>query len=247
MSDAITLYCPSCGGKTHFSAEDNLFVCEYCGNRHAFKLHPLSTDTSEVAREDKQAPPVEPKKLLWPRPKEVTVEKLGTRLYISRRWYSLKYIPLAFFCVFWNGFLCCWYGIGLSQGIPISARAMILIFPLLHDAVGIGLTYTTLAGFLNRTILSVDQSSLTIRHHPLPWMGEVSVPLTDIDQLYCEEKRSTGENSSTTYNLNAVLKSGRKITLISKLDAPDIAFFIEQQVENWLQIPDQRVAGEHQL
>jgi hypothetical protein len=117
----------------------------------------------------------------------------------------------------------------------------VLVFPIAHLVVGVGLTYTTLAGFLNRTTLDLDGKTLRVHHRPLPWLGEISMPINNLEQLYCKEER--GE-SSNTYHLNAILKDGRKIDLLSNLDSPDIAFFIEGQIETWLHIPDRPVHGE---
>jgi hypothetical protein len=151
---------------------------------------------------------------------------------------------LAFFCIAWDSFLCFWYGVAFAGGIPWPVRLLVFVFPIAHLAIGVGLTYSTLAGFLNRTIMEVDKKTFKVHHKPLPWLGEVNVPTRDLKQLYCKEKRGSGENSNTTYLLSAVLKNGRKIDVLSNLDSPDIAFFVERKVEAWLRIPDQSVQGE---
>jgi hypothetical protein len=240
MSDYFTLECPSCGGKTTFMDDTDRFVCNYCGNTHAMRIPTRSNlrqDYTKLAsRKDYRS--------LSPIPKEITVEKIGNGLRITRRWFSLKYIPLAFFCIAWDSFLCFWYGFALAPGLPGLARLLVVVFPIAHLAIGAGLTYTTLAGFLNRTILEMDNKTFKVHHKPLPWLGEVNVPIKDLKQLYCKEDRGSGDDSSSTYNLNAVLNNGRKIELLSNLDSPDIALFVERQVETWLRIPDQPVQGE---
>ncbi len=37
MKDFITLTCPSCGGKLHFTHDIDHFTCEYCGSEHIVK------------------------------------------------------------------------------------------------------------------------------------------------------------------------------------------------------------------
>jgi hypothetical protein len=118
-----------------------------------------------------------------------------------------------------------------------------IIFPIAHLAVGVGLTYYTLAGFLNYSQLVVDRDVFAVSHSPLPWLGSLRVPVTEVEQLYCKEKPGK-ENSGTTYQLSAVLKDGRKKDLLSNLDSPEIGFYIEHQIENWLSIPDRPVRGE---
>ena len=46
------------------------------------------------------------------------------------------------------------------------------------------------------------------------------------------------------YQLSVILKDGRKKDLLSNLDSPEIGFYMEHQIENWLDISDQPVRGE---
>ena len=171
MNDIITLECPSCGGRTVFSADTEILVCEYCGNRHTFRLpNPTSgytpaaklgtiNDPNSAASISRQG--IRP---LRPRPKEVTLQKQGDRLELSWRWFSWKYLPLAFFCVAWDSFLIFWYSMAFSTGSPW----IMIVFPIAHVAVGVGLTYYTLAGFLNRSQVILDRTSFSVTHGPLP-------------------------------------------------------------------------------
>jgi hypothetical protein len=113
-------------------------------------------------------------------------------------------------------------------------------------AVGVGLTYFTLAGFLNQTTIEVDTFRLSIRHGPLPWFGNCTLPAAEIGQLYCQERtrRQNNGGSSTTYSVSAVTKGGRQVKLVSTLEDQDQALFIEQQIEQYLGIEDRPVGGE---
>jgi hypothetical protein len=177
-----------------------------------------------------------------PRPREVTLEKQGQSLKLSWRWFSPKYIGLAIFAVVWDAFLCFWYSIAFSgNGMPW----IMIVFPLGHVAVGLGISYSVLAGFLNKTTLRIEKARFSVHHDPVPWLGEVNVPVSELEQLYCKEKHTSSKNgSSLSYQLCAVLKDGRKLDLVSGLDSPDVALFVEQQIEDWLQIEDRGVSGE---
>jgi hypothetical protein len=72
----------------------------------------------------------------------------------------------------------------------------------------------------------------------------VNQPVSNLEQIYCKQQRGSSDNSNITYKLSALLKDGRSVDLLSHLDDPDIAFFIEQQIETWLNIPDRHVHGE---
>jgi hypothetical protein len=84
-----------------------------------------------------------------------------------------------------------------------------------------------------------------VRHGPLPSPGNRRVFTSDLKQLYCTEKLHRHKNScSTTYELQAQLRDGQKLTLLSGLDQLDQALYVEQQVEQHLRIPDQRMPEE---
>ena len=230
-SDSITLVCPSCGGKTNFKHSTNRMVCQYCGNEHIFKLD--------------QPTPLKP--MEWfrsrpnqPQPGNVRVNRQDDSLELYWRWFSVKYIPLAFFCVAWDSFLVFWYGMAFGSHAPW----IFIVFPIAHLAVGVGLTYTTLAGLLNTTRVRIDEREFSVQHGPLLWPGEVHRPVQELSQLFCRRKPSRSSQGSANYELAAVLQDGRELSLLSNLDSPDIGLFMEQQIEGWLHIADEPVANE---
>jgi len=236
MEHMISLECTACGGKMQISADSEMVVCLYCGNQYMFKL---------PARTPRSTEPAVRRKPLAPRPAQVTVQKKGQSLEIRWRWFSVKYIPFAFFCVAWDAFLCFWYSIALGMFTKHAGPGLFfIIFPVAHLAVGVGMTYYTLAGFLNHSTLRVERNFFIVQHDPLIWWGEKKISINQLDQFYCQMKTRMDEHHTQAYKLCALLKDGRKIEMLPDLDSPDIALFIEQQLESWLKIPDQPVAGE---
>ncbi len=233
----LTLQCPSCGARSIFPPGGERFVCQYCGNEHIFNL-PSRADRAASAPGKAALPRP------WvPRPENVKFEKRSDSIRLVRRWFTPMVLSLAFFCLFWDGFLCFWYIAALSS--PKGPQIVMLLFPMLHLAVGVGLTYYVIAALLNRTTIKVDRQWFIVQHDPVPWPGEVKVPVRELEQLYCQEQTTQRKRSSSaSYTLSAVLKDGRKKTLLTGLDGPEVAAFIEQQVEGWLNIEDQRVVGE---
>ena len=233
------LACSSCGA--NFRKEDLNFdygiaTCRYC---HAVTKLRLASEPGSPARRER--PQV-------PQPKGVAVEDLGHSLRITRRWFSPVFVFLLFFCILWDSILVFWYTMAVGGDAPGPFRLFACIFPILHVAVGVGLTYFTIAGFLNRTVIEAADGMLTIRHGPVPWPGNHNIPTDDVDQLYCEEHISRTKNgTSTTYRLHAVLKDGRKLKLLDSLEQPDQALFVEQQLENHLRIPNREIAGEYNV
>ncbi|HLL81650.1 MAG TPA: hypothetical protein VK420_03325, partial [Longimicrobium sp.] len=164
----------------------------------------------------------------------------GGALRIERRWYAWTAIFLAFFCVFWFGFLAVWYLIAFSTG-----AWLLMLFPLLHVAVGLFLAYFTVAMFVNTTEVVVADGVLTVRHGPVPWLGNRQIATGSLEQLYCEEHVSRTRNGTTiTYSVRARGKDGRMVKLVSGLPERAQALYIEQEIERHLGIADRAVAGQ---
>ena len=177
-----------------------------------------------------------------PQPRSITIEDLGSGLRLTRSWFTLQALFLTVFCIVWDSFLVFWY----SKVLEPNAPWIMAVFPVMHVAIGIFLTYTTLALYLNRTVLEVNEGRLTVRHGPLPWPGNREVDVSELEQLYCEEKASQGRRGavSYTYNVCGLLKGGRRVTVLSSLPDRDQALFVEQIIEKYLGIEDGPVGGE---
>jgi hypothetical protein len=227
----MNLKCPHCGREVpagDINIQSAMAKCGACGAVFGF------ADKVPGA-----AQPAAKRQVAMPRGYELGND--GADLVITRRWLSPKYLFLLFFCVFWDGFLFFWYTTALTKGAPLMA----ILFPLGHVGVGVFLTYTTLAGFLNRTRINVNPAEIRVKHYPLPWPGNRVVQRIEIEQLFCEEKLSRGRNGvSYSYNLDAVLTGGRREKLVSGMEKPEDALFLEQKIEGYLGIADRPVAGE---
>jgi len=227
----MKILCPSC--RVPVAAEDialdtGLAKCRTCNNVFRFADDPALAAPAARAR-----PPAG-------RPRSVATWEDAGGLTVQYRWFSPKYLFMAFFCLFWNGFLVFWYAMALASGDVIG-----LVFPILHVAAGIFITYMTIAGFVNTTTLRIDPWRLRVSHHPLPWGRPVELEVGDVQQLFCDEKVSRGRNGpSYTYNLNALLRDGTRRKVISGLDAAELPLFLEQHAEEWMGIQDEPVRGE---
>lgn len=178
-----------------------------------------------------------------PRPDHLHETRDERGLVLTYRWFSVAHVVLALFCVFWVGFLAFWYSTALSRNAGLANP--MLWFPLLHVAVGLGLTYSALAGFVNRTDVVVGAGEITVRHGPLPWPGGKTVPSSEIVQLYREERASQTRNGrSVRYELNAMAGDGHKVRLLVRVPGPDVALYLEHVIERELGLADRRVPGE---
>jgi hypothetical protein len=184
-----------------------------------------------------------PAKLPFPKPDSLRVEDLGDQRRIIRRWFTWPVLMLVFFCVGWDSFLIFWYSMAFNAPFPFAW--IVVVFPIAHLAVGVGLTYFVLACLFDSTTVLVDGDRLSIRHRPVPWRGNRSLQAADIVQLYCDRSSHTGNNTKDPWGfcVNAILADERKLKLLSGL-ARDEALFLEQQLEEWLGIEPYPVSGE---
>jgi hypothetical protein len=207
----------------------NLAKCDACGNvfNCAAQLNALGDDGSSAR--DK-----------IPMPKGIRLFRRANGLRILRRWFSAKVFGLLFFCLFWDGFMVVWFSIAIKQRIwPMAA------FGSIHGLVGVGLTYFTLAGFLNTTTITVINGLLQIRHAPMPVPGNRQIKADSLRQLYTNRIVHHGKNgTSISYELRAQTNDGRDEKVLGNLDSENQSLFIEQEIEEFLGIKDRAVLGE---
>ena len=177
------------------------------------------------------------------------IEESNDELTIQFRWFKWMYIALVFFCVIWDGFLFFWYSIAFGSGMG-GAGSMMTLFPLIHVGVGIGLTYYTICGFVNKTVISVREGKLKIKSSPMPWPGaNKNISVDDIKQLYVKETVNRGKNGSTTYSYSLRYHStGKRDKLLVSgyiLNSAEDAMYLEKKIEQFLGIADMPVQGEY--
>ena len=165
-------------------------------------------------------------------------------------------MDLAYPRCFTQPFLINWY-----VHVPKSAGAMLTYFPLIHVAVGVGLTHYAIAGWMNRTRIYVGYLRITnpegggaqygkkaimVRHAPLPWLGNKQMPASDVKQLYTQEGTSYSRRGArkVNYEVRVVTQGGRNKKLVGGLTSREQAIFIEQEIEKYLNIVDTAVKGQ---
>ena len=232
----MQLHCKACG-KQILADDINIKLaiakCQAC--------HAVFNFADEVGGEAETKPEVA-------MPKRFQVDAWGPELTITHRWYSHAVWFLLFFCIFWDGFLVVWYSFGvgmIAKGEGDGMAWLMLLFPILHVAVGVGLTYLVICTFLNKTLIRVSSGELSVRHGPVPFPGNKTVLAADLKQLFCTQKVHRGKHGCRySYNVELLKRDGSKLKLVTSLEELDQALFIEQQIEKHLEIADERVPGE---
>ena len=233
----MKLFCPNCGRTI---AEDDVDLvtssakCSRCRTEFNF----LSRSRVRAAEQNAVQPQATE---LIPRPPRMRVERAAQYTTISWRWFKLTYIFLTFFCIAWDSFLIFWYSMAFSGHAPW----LMVVFPIAHVAVGVGLTYTCLCGFLNHTRVALARNELRITHGPLPWWPNRSIAAGQIKQLFCERRatENSRNGSQISYSLNVIFRNGSQQKLLS-MDSLGEAKFLERSIEDYYHIAQQPVAGE---
>ena len=252
----MKLHCPDCGSPV--SAEDMdlgkaLAKCQACDSRFSFAdsaghgAASLPPPMSAGGARDKAG--------LLPRPEGLRLEKAGHAGSASWRWFEWYHLFLVIFCIVWDGFLVFWYRMAFSfgpdgNGPPKPFSLIMVLFPIGHVAVGIGLTYSVLAGLLNRTTVEASRRELVVRHRPIPWRGNRRLAASDVEQLYVERGHPArtgrgGVGHLGLFQLSAVLRDGGKVKLLGGFTSADKPLFLEQWIEQRLGIPPRPVVGEY--
>ena len=249
----MQLKCGQCGAP--FRAADlhldrGIAVCSACGG-----VQRLPGPIISAAPNDSETPAARKSEGDVPVPERFTVENDGQELTIRQRWFQWGLLFLLFFAIAWDSFLVGWYWMltsgpfGGNDGMPGPFKLIFFVFPIAHVAVGVGLTYFVLAGFLNSTVVRVADGMLSVRHGPLPWRGNLDLATDGIEQIYCQNKlhssRDDNGHTSTSmrYEVHAVV-AGQKRKLLGGLHDADHALFVEQTLERFLKIEDRAVPGE---
>ncbi|HZZ82527.1 MAG TPA: hypothetical protein VFE62_28770 [Gemmataceae bacterium] len=251
--------CPRCQGliaADDVSLEHLIAKCRSCQEVFRFSPSEIEAVSAGEPRYDAGAfteqPPLDPLpdvdlraplSLRAPRPPSIEIEDWGPNRKLVKRWFNYSYIGTAMFCVFWDGFLIFWYSMAFFGDGPW----LMILFPMLHLLAGVCITYSTIAGFFNRTEITLDGGLLTVWHGPIPWFGQMSTSAGAIEQLYCMEMPNHWNNrrnyQAPLVSVNALLASGKTVPVVRSL-AREEALFIEQQLEEWLEIVPRRVPGQ---
>ncbi|MEL7234924.1 MAG: hypothetical protein AAGK74_10530, partial [Chloroflexota bacterium] len=165
---------------------------------------------------------------------------------MSWRWFNWSAVFLTFFVIAWNSFLVFWYRMALSSPFDGGPQLLMIIFPLAHVAVGVGLTYHTLALYFNQTTLRVNNDRVQVKTFPLPhpWKDS-TIATSDIEQVYVRQTiKRNNKSTSVYYDVRAYLYGAGEEILVKGLNNPDFALFIEQELESHLGIEDRPVHGE---
>ena len=241
------IVCSSCGtaiAPANVDLSTQLAKCE-CGNVFAFgdQVRAPREPTTDARRRDlatphgwtiESAPGASAGEAGYRAPAGAS----GDALVLTRRWFRPQAIFLAFFCVAWDSFLVFWYGMALSGAAEGSGASVImLVFPLAHVAVGVGLTYYTLALFLNRTVVRLEERSASVQHGPLKWRGNQQVSLAGLRSVFVRRDEGTlRQRNQQSWTVLLDTDANAAVPLLSGLPSEQDARFVAAQIADREQV-----------
>ena len=219
---------------------DEVVICDYCSTVHYMKPEPI---------EYPDKPKNQPKKKRE-KPDNFVITQLDNGIDITYPWLGKQHRGLLFFAIIWNGFIAFFtvamFGAMFTEG---AFEFMILCFMLPFYAVGIGMAWYVLAGFLNSTSIHITEVGIATDYKPIPMLGATtnSVKRDDIDQIYCRRRvaYSSTDVPVHVYDLHYVTSSGDDTEFLKGLETLNKAVFIEQTIERIYKIGDRPVDGEY--
>jgi len=230
----IHLDCVECG--TPVPARDinintSLAKCANCDSVFDFE--------NEVRQWDRNRPEIF-------MPDGLEVLKLQSELDMQVSWMKSKprkgFGFMTFFAFMWNLIL-----LPIVFTSILSGQFGILLGAGIHILVGLGLLGYIASVFVNTTDIVVDRRFIEISHRPikLPFFKKHKIPSQDIKQLYVSRYVSHRTNNvpSYAYALYAILHNGKKIQILKGMNR-ETQLYIEQEIENYLEIKDSSVNGE---
>jgi hypothetical protein len=146
---------------------------------------------------------------------------------IRKVWRTWLVAPLAVFAIFWDGFLFFWYSQALSSP---NAGLMILLFPMIHVAAGVGITYYVVASLFNKTDVVISLSGIKVSTYPIPWFGNKEVKREEITDIIVRER--TGNRNRRTYAVMYVDFTRKERKLVASIPESDQAEFIAQTIRD---------------
>ena len=206
----MKLTCKSCRlpiPSQDINLEMAIAKCPSCGEVFSF-LDPIGGEPA--------AKPVD--RLPAPKPQRFVVDEFGSELTVSYRWFTPGLYVSILFCLFWDAFMVMWYSIAISEilGGQPAAWAM-AAFGLLHLALGVSITYSTIAGFVNRTEVNLSGGTLKVWHGPMRWGGNHTLNVDDILQFYCSDRTHSNRQRHAIYHRQLQRSHVRHHTLASRV------------------------------
>lgn len=244
-------FCKSCGAgfsEAQLQENDGAITCRYCG----------AVTQVEISKEDFPAKPKKTFQYDMPQPGNIVMRKEGSDLLITRGWSRIQGISTLVAGLFWTGitlFFLISIGSG-GEGMTMRATGLfksptfLTLFLGVFVLIGVLMLVAGIYSLVNSTTIRVNTTSITTKHHPLPWQTKAFLA-SGIQQVFVSQQVSTSSSNNgrrrttISYSVEFVLNNGTRKSLVSGMRDADQGRFIEQEIEKYLRIDNVGVRGEY--
>jgi len=226
------MYCQHCGAiisEQDFDRDMLIGTCHKCHSITDFYNDHDTLKKMNIITAERKLPAI--------LPEGITMEQSDSGIIIKCRWYrGYQSIGLLFFTVLCDIFM---------PGILLNASNIGFVAFIFFILFLIPLNYITVTGFLNKTVLSVDNRSISITCEPFPALVNKYIISPDVIQLYCKRySNPRTDHNIFYYYLIAKMSNGMDVILLNGFENPYQALFIEKEIEKFLNIKNVPVKGE---
>ena len=230
--------------------EEEAARCLACGTRFFVGERPASAAPDLAAMEASPPESIRVRRAAAPPPASGGYREApaagSAALTVSRRWYRSGHLFILLFGLAFLAFGgCVWWPI-TSVGRQMHAAAHTPVPPalwlisLLPFLIAAPIVLGALVGLINRTRITLGADGLRVRHRPLPWLGQPTLPVAAIESLYVSEKISQhtdrrGRRFTTRRYLLRARADGEDLKLLDCGDSREQAAYVQFLLEAQLQ------------
>jgi hypothetical protein len=232
----MQIHCPRCGVTVpgvDIDISTKTAVCRPCGEVFPFPVMPGAAPASVAVFSTPAITIHKPSDLHWHEIDEFNMR--GVAVPMKRA----VAVALAFFALFWDGFLVFWYSTALhllTSGKAGGEVFIMLLFPLLHVGAGAFITYRALCGIFNTAYVRFDREAFRFERRPIPMRGKVSEPTDGISGFEPLEKNARSRRGvSSTWDVNLLTTDGRAVRVAFGFSEHGHAAYAASRLEQLLE------------
>lgn len=128
-------------------------------------------------------------------------------------------------------------------------RSIFLTFGIPSILINLIVFYFAVIVFFSKINIQVNAQKIIISYGLDFWRRKKIFDTRDIKQIYCKSQKSSYRMGSIPlkrfFKLCIVTYSGTEEVIVKELNSPEIALFVEQEIEKFLRITDQRIEGDY--
>jgi hypothetical protein len=111
-------------------------------------------------------------------PKKVSIRDEPEGPVFVYHWWDWGFI-IVFIIGLAFGLFPLFFVVNIDSNMPLA----VWLFLLLFSAIGLGIAYWSLGHVINRSEIRLHHSQFSVRHKPLPWRYNASLPTGDIQAV----------------------------------------------------------------